>query len=197
MSRIKTPPVRASYPKLFEPEIQARDSGKTSKVYQVTLLIEDTPEGNAFLVEAQKLADEAGRAMFKDYDSLKESPNFKKAIRYDVAKYKDIQSPHPIKAFINARSYDTPPGIVSIYAGPDNKPAKITDPSLIYPGVYLKASLHSYAYNTDNGKSKGVALGLGNVQVLSHLNGPRIDSRVAAEEEFEADPQAAANLDDL
>jgi hypothetical protein len=197
MSRIKSPPVRASYPKLFEPEIQARDSGKTAKVYQTVLLVEDTAEGNAFLAEAQKLADDAGRALFKDYDTIKTSPTFKQAIRYDVAKYKDITEPHPIKAFINARSYDTPPGIVSIYAGPDGKPAKITDPSLIYPGAYIKVSLHAYAYNTDNGKSKGVALGLGNVQVLTHMNGQRIDSRVAAEEEFEADPKAAANLDDL
>lgn len=195
MSRLKSPPCRASYPKLFEPEIQTRDNGKTAKTYSVVLLVEDTPEGRQFLKDAQALADDAGKAMFKDYDTMKESPSFKKAIRYDVAKYKDIQEPHPIIAFINARSYDTPPGVVSIYAGPDGKPQKITDPALVYPGCYIKASLHAYAYNQD--KSKGVALGLGNVQVLSHMNGTRIDSRVAAEEEFEADPQAAANLDDL
>jgi len=193
MSRIKSPPCRASYPKVFEPEIATRDSGKTAKVYSVVLLVEDTPEGKAFLVEAQKLADDAGRAMFKDYDKLKESPSFKKAIRYDVAKYEQITEPHKIIAFINARSYDTPPGVVSIYPGPDGKPAKITDPAQIYPGVYIKASLHAYAYNQD--KSKGVALGLGNVQKWKDAE--RIDSRVAAEEEFEADPQAAANLDDL
>lgn len=189
MSRIKSPPVRASYPKLFEPEIN--EKGK--KVYSCVLLIEDTDSGRAFLKEAEALADDAGRAKFRNYDDLKKSQGFKKAVRYDVDKYKEIQP--KVIAFINARSYDTPPGVVSIYAGPDGKPAKITDPTLVYPGVYLKASLHAYAYDQD--KSKGVALGLGNVQVLSHLNGARIDSRVAAEEEFEADPSAAADLDDL
>lgn len=190
MSRIKSPPVRASYPKLFEPEIN--DKGK--KVYSVACLIEDTPEGRAFLKEAEALADDAGRAKFGNrYDDLKKSSGFKKAIRTDVDKYAELEP--KVIAYINARSYDTPPGIVSIYAGPDNKPAKITDPSLVYPGCYLKVSLHAYAYDQD--KSKGVALGLGNVQVLSHLQGARIDSRVAAEEEFEADPNAAADLDDL
>jgi hypothetical protein len=195
MSRIKSCAVRASYPKLFEPEIAKRDNGKTASVYSVVLLVEDTPEGKAFLVEAQKLADEAGRAVFKDYDTIKDSPTFKKAIRYDVAKYKEITEPHKIIAFVNARSYDTPPGVVSIYAGPDGKPAKVTDPSLIYPGAYIKATLHAYGYNQE--KSKGVALGLGNVQVLTHLGGKRIDSRVAAEDDFDADPQAAADLSDL
>lgn len=200
MSRIKSPPCRASYPKLFEPEIGVRKKqGRevTSKVWQLTLLVEDTPEGNKFLQEAQALADEAGRALFKDYDTIKDSATFKKAIRYDVAKYKDITEPHPIKAFINARSYDTAPGVVSIYAGPDKKPLKITDPALVYPGCYVKASLHAYAYNTDGGKSKGVALGLGNVQIMQNMDAPRIDSRVAAEDEFEADEKAAADLDDL
>lgn len=195
MTRLKTPPCRASYPKLFEPEIAKRDNGKTATVYSTVLLVEDTPEGRQFLKDAQALADEAGNAMFKNYAELKESLGFKKAIRYDVQKYSGITEPHKIIAFINARSYDTPPGVVSIYPGPDGKPAKITDPAMVYPGCYIKASLHAYAYNQD--KSKGVALGLGNVQVLSHLNGPRIDARVAAEEEFEADPAAAANLDDL
>jgi Protein of unknown function (DUF2815). len=191
MSRIKTPPCRASYPKLFEPEVN--DKGK--KVYGLVLLVEDTEEGRAFLKEAEALADEAGRGRFRNYDELKKSSGFKKAIRYDVDKYKDVTNPHPIIAFINSRSYDTPPGVVSIYAGPDHKPMKITDPQIVYPGAYVRASLHAYAYDQD--KSKGVALGLGNVQVMQNMAGERIDSRVAAEDEFEADPKAAANLDDL
>lgn len=190
MSRIKSCPCRASYPKLFEPEVN--EKGK--KVYGVTLLVEDTDEGRAFLKEAEALADEAGRTKFGDrYNGLKASSGFKKAVRYDVEKYKDIVSPHKIIAFINTRSYDTAPGVVSIYAGPDGKPAKITDPAMIYPGAYIKATLHAYAYDQD--KSKGVALGLGNVQKWADCD--RIDSRVAAEDDFEADPKAAANLDDL
>jgi hypothetical protein len=64
---------------------------------------------------------------------------------------------------------------------------------LIYPGAYLKASLHAYA--TDRSDSKSVAFGLGNVQKTRE--GARIDSRVNAEDEFVADPQAAASLEDL
>lgn len=190
MTRLITPPCRASYPKLFEPELN--DQGK--KVYSTTLLIEDTPEGKAFLAQAEKIAEETGRAKFgARYDSLRKSPAFKWAVRYDVDKYANLEP--KILAYINARSYDTPPGVVSIYAGPDGKPAKITDPSLVFPGVYLKASIHAYA--TDRSDSKSVSFGLGNVQVLQNMKAQRIDSRVNAEDEFIADPQAAASLEDL
>lgn len=188
MTRLITPDCRASYPKLFEPEIN--DQGK--KVWSVTLLIEDTPEGRQFLAKAEKDAEEVARAKFgARYDGLRKSPSFKWAVRYDVDKYSACEP--KVIAYINARSYETPPGVVSIYAGPDGKAAKITDPALIYPGAYLKASLHAYA--TDRSDSKSVAFGLGNVQKTR--DGARIDSRVNAEDEFVADPQAAASLEDL
>lgn len=188
MTRIITPALRASYPKLFEPEIN--DQGK--KVWSVALLVEDTPEGRKFLDQAEKAAEEAGRAKFGDrYDKLIKSPAFKRAVRYDVDKYEGIEP--KVLAFINVRSYDTPPGVVSKFAGPDGKPAKITDPAHIYPGCYLKASIHAYA--TDRSDSKSVSFGLGNVQKWADAE--RIDSRVNAEDEFVADPEAAADLDDL
>jgi hypothetical protein len=188
MTRLITPPLRASYPKLFEPEIN--DQGK--KVWSVALLVEDTPSGREFLAQAEKLAEETGRAKFGDrFDKLRKSPAFKWAVRYDVDKYENLEP--KVIAFVNARSYDTPPGVVSIYAGPDGKAAKITDPALIYPGCYLKASIHCYA--TDRSDSKSVSFGLGNVQKFK--DGDRIDSRVNAEDEFVADPEAAASLDDL
>lgn len=190
MSRIITPACRASYPKLFEPEIN--DQGK--KVWSVALLVEDTPEGRAFLEQAEKASEEAGRAKFGDrYDKLRKSPAFKWSIRYDVDKYENLEP--KILAYVNARSYDTAPGVVSIYSGPDGRPAKITDPSAVFPGVYLKASIHCYA--TDRSDSKSVSFGLGNVQVLQNKPAERIDSRVNAEDEFVADPQAAASLEDL
>lgn len=190
MSRIITPPCRASYPKLFEPEIN--DQGK--KVWSVALLVEDTPEGRKFLEEAEKASEEAGRAKFGDrFDKLRKSPAFKWSIRYDVDKYEGLEP--KILAFINCRSYDTPPGVVSIYAGPDGKPAKITDPGVVFPGAYLRASIHVYA--TDRSDSKSVSFGLGNVQVMQNKPAVRIDSRVNAEDEFIADPEAAASLDDL
>jgi hypothetical protein len=188
MTRLITPPCRASYPKLFEPEIN--DQGK--KVWSVTLLIEDTEEGRTFLKAAEKEAEEAARAKFgARYDSLRKSPSFKWAIRYDTDKYASLTP--KVLAYVNVRSYETPPGVVSIYAGPDGKPAKITDPALIYPGCYLRASLHAYA--TDRPDSKSVSFGLGNVQKLRDAE--RIDSRVNAQDEFEADATAAADLDDL
>lgn len=188
MSRIITIPCRASYPKLFEPEIN--DQGK--KVWSVALLVEDTPEGKKFLAEAEKAAEEVGRAKFGDrYDKLRKSPAFKWAVRYDVDKYENLEP--KVLAYINCRSYETPPGVVSKFAGPDGKPAKITDPAHIYPGVYLKASIHAYA--TDRSDSKSVSFGLGNVQKWADAE--RIDSRVNAEDEFVADPEAAADLDDL
>jgi hypothetical protein len=86
--------------------------------------------------------------------------------------------------------------VVSIYPGPDGKPTPITDPKLIYPGCYLRASLGAFATPaTKENPSNSVSIALRNCQKVK--DAPRIDSRVKAEDEFVADPNAAADLNDL
>ena len=52
----------------------------------------------------------------------------------------------------------------------------------IYPGCYCRATVNVYAYNN---KSKGVALGLRNIQKVK--DGPRLDNRTDADEDFDED----------
>jgi hypothetical protein len=50
----------------------------------------------------------------------------------------------------------------------------------IYPGCYCRATVNVYSYNN---KGKGVALGLRNIQKVK--DGPRLDNRASAQEDFD------------
>lgn len=76
------------------------------------------------------------------------------------------------------------PGVVGLAPGADGKPAPYTGE--LYPGLEVRASVRPYFYKQQGG---GIAMGLGNVQVVGV--GKRLDNRVPASEEFEADENAA------
>lgn len=92
-----------------------------------------------------------------------------------------------------------PPGVVSNKAYPKGhekagKPIPIVDPKDIYSGCLVRASVRPWVYDTDG--NRGVSLGLQNVQKVA--DGERMDGRVAAEDEFEAEEEAdASDLADL
>ena len=96
--------------------------------------------------------------------------------------------------FMNVRT-NNKPGVVSNRQDPDTKrPIPITDESEIYPGCYGRASLTAFAYDTAG--NKGVSFALNNFQKLR--DGDRLDNRVAAEDEFDADmADEPASLNDL
>lgn len=75
--------------------------------------------------------------------------------------------------FINANSKEAP-GIV------DKDCNRITDHSRCYSGVYGRASITFYAFNTNG--NKGIACGLNNIQVLR--DGEPLGSRASAEDDF-------------
>lgn len=75
--------------------------------------------------------------------------------------------------FINANSKEAP-GIV------DAKCAPILERSRCYSGVYGRASISFYAFNTNG--NKGIACGLNHLQVLR--DGEPLGSRASAEEDF-------------
>ena len=87
----------------------------------------------------------------------------------------------PGSVYINVRSKQ-PPGIVSRFAGEDGRPLRITDPSEVYSGCQVRASLNVFAY--DRAGNRGISLGLNNVQKLA--DGERLDGRLKAEDDFEA-----------
>lgn len=96
--------------------------------------------------------------------------------------------------FLNARSEDKPG---CVYAWPDpvtGKPALVPDAQIgkqFYPGAQVRASITAFAYDTDG--NKGVSFGLNNLQFVA--DGPRLDGRKAATEEFESDPNAMKPAD--
>jgi hypothetical protein len=94
------------------------------------------------------------------------------------------------KVFLSAKS-TRQPGVVSKYAGQDGKPLAITDPDELYPGCKVRASLIPFAYDVNG--NRGVSFLLGNIQKLG--DGPRLDNRLRAEDEFEASEEAPTDFD--
>jgi hypothetical protein len=78
--------------------------------------------------------------------------------------------------FINANS-TTAPGIVDA----DRQP--ILERSEVYSGVYGRASISMYSFNTNG--NKGIACGLNNLQKIR--DGEPLGSRSRAEDDFAAD----------
>jgi hypothetical protein len=91
------------------------------------------------------------------------------------------------KCFISPWS-ETAPGVVSRWADPNDpkrRPMKILDPSKIFAGCIVKASVNPFAY--DQTGNRGVAFGLQNVQLWQHEDVERLDNRASAEDEFQAE----------
>ena len=188
--RVVTGEVALSYPYLFDPDQDDNGKDKWSGCFVL-------PEGAdlkpykkaAFAVVMSKFGEEKAKAMVKSGEyRLIGGPHH--SIRTDVeGRYEGAVG------FINATRRNGPPAVMTVFPDPDNenKPAKLTDRSRVYPGVIVRAALSPYWYDT--GTSKGVAWGLEGVQIIK--DGERLDGRVAAADEFEANMDAVASLDDL
>lgn len=172
--KVITPEMLLSYPHFNEPV--ADDHGKLwYNCVLIALPGTDISELKAAVMEAAKaqFGDKAAQ-MFKD-EELK-SPFRKDAKRKGYPEG---------SVFFSCKS-KTKPGIVGLMPGKDGKPAPYTGE--IYAGLKVRASVRPYYYKQQGG---GIAMGLGNIQVI----GPseyRFDNRLAAEDEFEADANAAA-----
>jgi hypothetical protein len=137
----------------------------------------------------------AGAAKFgEQYTALLRNPNFKPGIRRDVEGkgYPDGS------VFVNARN-ERRPGLVYLYPDPvDGKPATVPDAlieDVFYPGAIVRASIRAFGFDVK--MNKGVSFALNNIQLLDG-KAPRLDSRKAAKDDFQADASAApASLDDL
>lgn len=184
MGKVITPEAVLSYPQLFEPD----ENGK----YGAALVF---PEGTdlkemkaaAFQVVVDKFGEPKAKEMLQK-KQLKFIGGAHHAFRDDVeGKYAEGS------IYINARGKRAP-GIVSRIPDPKTgRPMLITDESEIYPGVVVRASVVPYWYDVEG--NKGIAWGLNNLQKIR--DGERLDGRVAAEDEFAADEDAAASLEDL
>ena len=88
--------------------------------------------------------------------------------------------------FLNANS-NTAPGVVDVNREP------IYDTSEIYSGVYARASLTFYAFNSNG--NRGIACGLQNIQKVH--DGESLGSRAKAEDDFDDDFSANDNDGDF
>lgn len=198
MARVITPEAILSYPNLFSP--RAANEGADPK-YSCALVF---PEGTDMEPIIKALADVAieafgakGKALVKkvvarEKGEITDGVVTAQGLRWPIRTDWDAKGYPEGSSFVNVRS-TRQPQIVSRVPDKDGRPTPITDPDAVYPGVIVKASLDPYSYDVSG--NKGVTLGLGNVQVVR--DGERLDNAVPATSEFEADEEAAANLDDL
>lgn len=183
MTKVITPEAIISYPHLFEPQTPP---GAAEPVYSCTLIF---PEGTD-LTDLKAAAAAAAKEKFGDKTkALLQAGKIRMPLREDGE-----EKGYPAgSVFINVKSKQAP-GVVSVFADPTTgKPAAINDPKEIYPGAKVKASIRAYAYSV-NGNS-GVAFSLGNLQKVG--DGPRIDGRLSAADEFSATERPTADISDL
>lgn len=89
------------------------------------------------------------------------------------------------------------PGVVSRYPVPGSQPpvpAPVTEASgKLYPGCLVRVSLRPYYHDArPHGGKQGIGINLNNIQICDDLPpAPRLDSRVSAEDEFDATTEMA------
>lgn len=180
--KVITPEATISYPHVFEPQLPP---GASEPVYSCALVFSDDVDVSELKTAAMAVAKEKWGDKFKD---MVKSGKIRLPFRTDGE-----EKGYPAGSmFMNVKS-KLQPQIVSKFAGPDGKAMPITDPKEIYPGAKVKASLRAYAYAVNG--NNGVSFALGNLQKVD--DGPRMDGRLSASDEFSAEPRPTADVSDL
>lgn len=200
-TRVKTPAATLSYPWLAKAQpVSDEDAAKGAKPKFSAVLVFKPGTDLRELQQAALAAAEAkwpGKVqemIAKSKASIQAGGpiTFRVPFRNDVdGKYEEGST------FINCRA-DTAPGLVYAHAEPgSNKAARVASEDIekvFYPGAQVRASITAFAY--DKKGNRGVGFALNNMQKIAE--GERLDNRVAAEDEFEADlSQPPAELDGL
>jgi hypothetical protein len=174
--RVITPKGILSYPKLFTPELGPDPAPGAKPMYSATIVFPsgtDLKEMKGIVIALAK--EKWGEKAIELIRTGK--------IRLPFRKDAEEKGYAPGSEFINARSSERP-GVVSRHAGSDGKPAPITEESgEIYAGCIVRASVSAFTYNRAG--NQGISFGLNNIQKLE--DGPRLDNRKKAQDEFEAD----------
>ena len=166
---------RWSYANVWEPK---SINGGTPK-YSVSLIISKSDTVTIKKVKA------AIAAAYKEGES-KLKGNAKSLPKLELIKNPlrdgDIERPddsaYENAYFINANS-TTPPGIVDVDCNP------ILERSAVYSGVYGRASITFYAFNSNG--NKGIACGLQNLQLIK--DGEPLGSKASAESDFSTEEE--------
>jgi hypothetical protein len=184
--RKTTPPAILSYPHLFTPQEPFRNKNgepQGDPKYGAVLVFDKSADLSE-LKEAVKIAGE--EKFGSSFGKMLKAGKIRSPFRQDGEEKGYPEG----STYINAKSTDQP-GVVDRYADPKTqRPRTITDPNEVYPGAIVKASVTAYGYDVNG--NKGVAFALNNIQKWDE--GDRLDSRIAAEDEFEAEAPAEADL---
>ena len=167
---ITGPKTRWSYANVWQPK---SINGGTPK-YSVSLIIpkSDTVTVNK-IKSAIQAAYEEGESKLKGNGKIVPSLKAIKTPLRDGDLERPDDDAYKNSYFVNANS-TTAPGIVDA----DRQP--IIDTSEVYSGVYGRASINFYAFNSNG--NKGIACGLNNLQKIS--NGEPLGGRSRAEDDF-------------
>ena len=175
MKLITGPNTRWSYANVWEPKAI---NGGTPK-YSVSLII---PKSDTVTINRIKAAIEAaykeGEAKLKGNGRSVPALSVLKTPLRDGDVERPDDEAYANAYFVNANS-TTAPGIVDA----DRQP--ILERSEVYSGVYGRASINFYAFNSNG--NKGIACGLGNIQKVR--DGEPLGGRTNAADDF-------ATLDD-
>jgi hypothetical protein len=185
--RCVTPVGTLSFPHFFTPQDPMEEGGK-AKFGGVLVFAGDTD-----LSELKRVVQVAGVEYFgvEEFKRLLKAKKIRLPFRNgddeDVKRYPEGS------VFINAKS-DTKPGLASRYRDPSTGKAQVLeDPEAWYPGALTRFSVTAFGYDVKG--NKGIAFALNNAQKMG--DGPRLDSRVKAEDEFDAEAPVDADLTDL
>jgi hypothetical protein len=186
-TKVITPKGMISYPHLDKPQDPQAGSNQKPK-YSATLVFAPGTDLSQLVAAAIAAADEKWPG--KGAEMLKggkiRSPFRKDAVDKGYTAERGFGEG---SVFINCRT-EQKPGVVLATAGGDGKPQVVKDEdirSTIYPGCFGRFSVRAFGY--DNNGNRGVSFALNNVQKLG--DGERLDGRISAENEFDADMSAA------
>lgn len=186
MASIRTPIGILSFPNLFSPRPRAPGG---EPVYQCSILFDEAAQRDP-AYEALK------RAVREEIDD-KNGPNKNRDPKFMAG----VRSPFRPTSEKQYTGYDIPNGIF-ISPWTKSKPGlvdavrnEILVPEDIWPGQLVRATVSPFWYNTSG--NRGVSFALNNLQVC-RTDGPRLDGRKAAKEDFPDydGPGAAVMADD-
>ncbi|MCC8103303.1 MAG: DUF2815 family protein [Clostridiales bacterium] len=172
---ITGPRTRWSYANVWDPK---SINGGAPK-YSVSLII---PKSDTKTVEKIKAAIQAayeeGQSKLKGNGKSVPALSIIKTPLRDGDLERPDDEAYKNSYFINANSANAP-GIVDADRNP------ILERSEVYSGVYGRASINLYAFNTNG--NKGIACGLNNLQKIS--DGEPLGGRSRAEDDFDTDDE--------
>jgi hypothetical protein len=204
---IFTPKCVISYPHLYTPQMPPNPRPGQKARFSCVLLFpaEMDDEDQKLLLTMQQAALAKAVEKWGSEDKVSEMMKMEGTHRLKWPFRKDNQRADgsvkwdntKFRSFISPWS-ETQPGVVSRWADPNDpkrRPMKILDPSKVFAGCIVKASVNPFAY--DQTGNRGVAFGLQNVQLWQNEGVERLDNRANAEDEFQAEAAPEGALEAL